>query len=214
MARIAASPSEALLYDLMRRAHEASADAALRTRKESASPDRAASAAIHEGEARNAALRSAQLAALLSKGDEEEKVQLRREMRRVGDHLADTGRPEESLPFLREEVSMAAELVEPRIEATPRPEDSEPRPEALRLLADSLFRFARVLDATNKTGSEEVLRARSGHRTLGDGAGREECGGLDAGRPNELARAEETRRGSSPRVSCRMGGPRQGAQAE
>ena len=141
----------------MRRAHEASADAALRARKQSDSPDRAVSAAIHEGQAWNAALRSAQLAALLSKGEEED-VQLRREMRRVGDHLADTGRSEESLPFLREEVSMAAELVEPRIEPTPRPGDSGPRPEALRLLADSLFRFARAMDATNRRGSEEVLQ--------------------------------------------------------
>jgi hypothetical protein len=38
VARIAGSPPEALLYDLMRRAHEASADAALRARKQSGSP--------------------------------------------------------------------------------------------------------------------------------------------------------------------------------
>jgi tetratricopeptide (TPR) repeat protein len=158
IARIAAYPSEARLYDLMRRVHEANAEASLRARKESGSPDQAVNAAIHEGQAWNAALRSSQLAALLSKGEEEEKVQLRREMRRVGDHLADTGRPEESLPFLREEVSMASELVEPRIEPTPRTEDAELRPEALRVLADSLFRFAKALEATNKSGAEEVLQ--------------------------------------------------------
>jgi tetratricopeptide (TPR) repeat protein len=157
VARIAASPSDALLYDLLRRVHEASAEGALRARKQSDSPDQAVTAAIQEGQAWNAALRSAQLAALLSHG-EEERVQLRREMRGVGDHLANTGRPEESLPFLREEVYLASELVEPRIEAIPRPEDAEPRPEALRVVADSLFRFARALEATNKSGAEEVLQ--------------------------------------------------------
>ena len=199
--RIAASPSEALLYDLMRRAHESSADATLRARKQSDSPNRAVSAAIQEGAAWNAALRSAQLAALLSKGDGEEKVQLRREMRRVGEHLADTGRPEESLPFLREEVSLAAELVEPRIEPTPRPEDSEPRPEALRVLADSLFRFSRALDATNKRGSEEVLqRALVTARWATELDGKNAEGWTLVGRI-ELARAE--RPGEGRAHECR-----------
>ncbi|HEY3587235.1 MAG TPA: hypothetical protein VGK85_08780, partial [Myxococcaceae bacterium] len=197
----AASPSEALLYDLLRRAHEASAEAALRERKNSGSPDRAVAAAVREGEAWNAALRSAQLAALLSKGDEEEKLQLRREMRRVGDHLGDTGRAEESLPFLREEVSLATELIEPRIEATPRPEDAEPRPAALRVLADSLFRFAKAMDATNKRGAEEVLqRALVTARWATELDGKNAEGWTLVGRI-ELARAE--RPGESRARECR-----------
>lgn len=199
--RLAASPSDARLYDLIRRTHEASAEAALRQRKNSGSPDRAVAAAIREGEAWNAALRSAQLAALLSKSDEEEKVQLRREMRRVGDHLADTGRTEESLPFLREEVSLATELNEPRIEATPRPEDAEPRPEALRVLADSLFRFAKALEATNRRGAEEVLqRALVTARWATELDGKNADGWTLVGRI-ELARAE--RPGVSRARECR-----------
>jgi hypothetical protein len=105
------------------------------------------------------------------------------------------------LPFLREEVSMAAGSSAPDRGATPRPEDSEPRPEALRLLADSLFRFSRAMDVTNKRGSEEILqRALVTARWATELDGKNAEGWTLVGRI-ELARAE--RPGEGRAHECR-----------